>query len=144
MVLGLFLLDLLESVDTLSDLSVGNSLGEDFFHVVLLLLLSLLRVSSSLPLFNVLPSDCQLQGMDARSDVSQLLENRHHHELDEPGLSASDVGGCSIAHHGDVKALGLFHIALVEEFVEQQVSPLGAQVKRSEGSTDIASVQSNA
>jgi len=70
--------------------------------------------------------------MDARSDVGQLFENWHNNELNEASLTSSDVSSCSIAHHRDVKTLSLFHISLIEELIEQQVSPLSAQIKWSQ------------
>lgn len=67
--------------------------------------------------------------MDSRRDISELLEDWHNDELNEPSLTTSDVSGCSITHHRDVKTLGLLHISLIKEFVEKQVCPLSAQVK---------------
>jgi hypothetical protein len=81
--------------------------------------------------------------MDVRSDVGQLFENWHNNELNEASLTSSDVSSCSIAHHRDVKTLSLFHISLIEELIEQQVSPLSAQFKWSQWGTDIAGVESH-
>jgi len=64
--------------------------------------------------------------MDIWGDVGKLLKNWHDDELNETSLSTCDIGRGSIAHHGDIKALSLFHIALIEKLIEQQVSPLSA------------------
>jgi hypothetical protein len=93
---------LLESINTLGNLSVGDGFSEDLFHVIFLFFLSFFRVSSSLPFFNIFPATCKLQLMDGRSDIGQLIENWHDNELDEASLTSSDVCGSSIAHHGDV------------------------------------------
>lgn len=111
-------LDLLESINTLGDLTVSNSLGKDFFHLVFLFFLSLFRVSSDLPFFNILMPGSKLKGVDFWTDFCQLLENWHDDKLDETSLTSSNVGGCSIAHHGNIEPLSFFHITLVKELVE--------------------------
>ena len=67
--------------------------------------------------------------MDSWRDISELLEDWHNDELNEPSLTTGDVSGCSITHHRDVKTLSLLHISLIKEFVEKQVCPLSAQVE---------------
>jgi hypothetical protein len=45
--------DVRKLTDSVSNLSLGDSLGEDFFHLIFLFLLLLLRFGSYFPLLNV-------------------------------------------------------------------------------------------
>jgi hypothetical protein len=81
--------------------------------------------------------------VDFWTNVSELEEDWHNDELDEASLTSSNVGGGSVAHHGNIKLLSFLHISLVEELVEQQVSPLSTDLVRSERGTDVTSMESN-
>ena len=140
--LWLEVLDSGELADSVSNLSFGYSLGEDFLHLVFLFLLLLFRFSSNLPLLNVLSSTLELQVVDLRANVGELEENWHNDKLDKTSLTSSDVGGGTIAHHRHVKLLGFLHVSLIEELIEQQVSPLSTDLVWSERGTDIASMKS--
>ena len=139
--LWLGVLDIGELANSVSNLSLGNSLGEDFLHLVFLFLLLLFRFSSNLPLLNVLSSTLELQVVNLWANVGKLEKDGHNDELDETSLTSSNVGGGTIAHHGDVKLLGFLHISLVEELIEQQVSPLSTDLVWSKRGTDIASME---
>ena len=51
--LWLGVVDVRKLTDSVSNLSLGDSLGEDFFHLIFLFLLLLLRFGSYFPLLNV-------------------------------------------------------------------------------------------
>lgn len=86
---------------------------------------------ASLPLFNVQISRGYLHVMNIGTDFSQLVIDWQHHELDETGLPACNIGACPIAHHADLQSLSFFHVSLVEEFFEKQISPLNREVELS-------------
>jgi hypothetical protein len=69
--------------------------------------------------------------MNFRANISQLKKDGHNNKLNESSLATCDVGGSPIAHHRDIKLLSFLHITLVEEFIEQQISPLGTNFIRS-------------
>ena len=100
--LGLGVLDVREGTDGISNLTLGDSLSEDLLHLVLLFLLLLFRFGSYFPLFDVLSSDLQLKVVDIWANISKLEEDWHNDKLDEASLSPCDVGGGTIAHHGDI------------------------------------------
>ena len=113
---------------------------QDLFHFLLLLNLSPLRLRSDIPSLDIAEPNGQLNVVNCRRHLRQLLEYRHDNVLDEAGLSAGDIGRIPVAEHGDLKALRLFHISLVEEFFEEQVGPLGAHFEFSQGRGDVAGV----
>ena len=143
MVQRLGLVNFVKSIDTFSNLTVGDSFGKNFFHLVLLFFLSLFRVSSDLPFVNVNMACRELKSIDFWADVGQLLENWHNDVLDEPSLTSSNVSCGSIAHHRDIKSLSFFHISLIEELVKEKICPLGAQIEGSQRGTDITGMESN-
>jgi hypothetical protein len=96
------LLDVGEFAHGLGHLALGDGLGQDLLHLVHLFFLALLRVCSHLPFLNVLSAGLQLQVVDLRTNVGQLVKNWHHNKLDEASLSTGDVGRGPITHHGDV------------------------------------------
>lgn len=110
---------------------------------VFFLSLSFLVFGSCFPLLNVFKSSGDLEVVDGWTDYGKLSKDWHDNELDKSCLSTSNVCGCSIAHHRDLKVLGLFHITLVKELFEKQVSPLSRGWVISERGTDIAGVQKN-
>ena len=112
-----------------------------FNQSVLFLFHFFLSVRSHFPLLNVLLSSGDLKLFDFRTDICQLVENRQHDKLDEACLSSCDVGGRSVAHHGNFKSLSFLHVSLVEEFFKQQISPLNGHFKASQRSRYIARVQ---
>jgi hypothetical protein len=86
-------------------------------------------------------SICDLNIFDNWRYLGELIEDWHDDEIDETGLATGDVGGVPVAKHGDVKALGLFHITLVEEFFEQKISPLSTGIELTKGGTDVAGMK---
>lgn len=81
--------------------------------------------------------------MNLGANIGKLEKDWHHNKLDKTSLTSSDVGSSSVAHHGDIQLLGLLHITLVEELVEEEISPLGADLVGSQGCANVASVESD-
>ena len=97
-----------------------------------------LILSSDLPSLDVLVSLRNLELFNFGTNFVKLVENGQNHKLDKPSLATSNVGGSSVAHHGDLEALSLFHITLIKELLEQQVCPVYRKVEVSETCTDVA------
>lgn len=138
------MLNFREGTNSVSNLSFGNSLSKDLLHLIFLFLLLLFRFGSYFPLFDVLSSALELQVVDFRANVSELEENWHNDELDESSLTSSNVGCSTVTHHRDIELLRLFHVTLIEELVEQQVSPLGTDLVWSQRGTDITGMEGDA
>ena len=49
--------------------------------------------------------------------------------LDETWLTGCDLGRLSVTQKRDLKSLLLLDISLVEEFLEQELSPFDSQIK---------------
>jgi hypothetical protein len=96
---------------------------------------------SGFPTLHVPVALSDLNSFDVRQNVWKLLENRHYHELNEARLPTSNLGGLSVAHHRDLKALGLLHVSLIEEFLKEQVSPSHGCFKLPHVGADVAGVQ---
>ena len=96
--------------------------------------------SSDLPLFDVLVASVELKIVDVRTNLGELLEDWHDNKLDETSLTTSNISGGSVTHRRDLKVLSFFHITLVEELIEEHVSPLGRDVKLSQRSRNITGV----
>lgn len=113
--------------------------------LLLLLLLHLqqflLVVRPWLPFLDIAPSGGKLHIIYVRNDISQLFENWHDDILDKAWLSTRNLCGLSVAHHGHFQPLGLLGIALVEELVEQEISPGEAYLELPQVGWDIAGVQ---
>ena len=102
---------------------------QDLFHLLLLFRLHTVCLCSHIPSLNIIETISQLNIIDRGRDLRQLLKDRHDHKLDKACLPASDLRSVTIAQHGHFETLRLFHITLVKEFLEEQVSPLGAHLE---------------
>lgn len=111
--------------------------------MVFFLFLSFFRFSSDFPFLDVLMSSVKLKGVDIWANVCKLCKNWHNDKLNKSSLTSSNICGSSITHHRDVKTLGFLHVSLVKELVEQEISPLGTDIKRSQWGTDVTSVKSD-
>lgn len=102
---------------------------EEQLHFGLFFILDAFSFGSHSPLFDVFEAVGELDIVDSGRGLSQLLEDRHHHELDEASLPTGDLGGLSITEHGDLETKRFLGVALVEELIEEQISPLRADIK---------------
>ena len=75
-----------------------------------------------------------------RHKVRQSLEQRQNHETNESRLGCSHIGITPITEHAHWKFVFLFYIALLEEFLEQQISPVFDEIKRPGGLRNVAGV----
>lgn len=107
------------------------------------MLLSFFRFSSFLPFLDVLFTSLELKVVNIWANVSDLVEDGHNHELNEASLTSSNIGGSSVTHHGDIKALSLLHVSLVKELVEEEICPVGTEIEWSERSGDITGMETN-
>ena len=99
--------------------SFGIGLEQDRLHFGLFLSLDSLCVCPHLPFFNVGEAIRKLHVIDTRTNMSQLLEDGHHHELDESCLTSCYLCCVSVTQHRHFEAQGLFCVALVKEFFEK-------------------------
>lgn len=90
-----------------------------------------LHIRPDFPFLYIQFSRIELGVVDFRTNIRQLEENWHDDVVYEAGLTSSDIRSGSVAHHGDVEALGFLHVSLVEELVEEQIGPLDAEFKLS-------------
>lgn len=114
---------------------------QEQLHFGLFFILDAFSFGSHSPLLDVFEAVGELDIVDSRRGLSQLLEDRHHHELDEASLPTRDLGGLSITEHGDLETKRFLGVALVEELVEEQISPLRADIKLPQRGTDVARVE---
>ena len=82
--------------------TILTSLLNDLLHLLLLFILFPLGLSPNVPPLDVGVAACQLHIVNRRGDLSQLLEDWHHDELDEACLAAGYSCGIAVAEHGDL------------------------------------------
>jgi len=115
-------------------------LGHDLLHLLFLFSQLFLGLYSILPVNKILVTAIKLHIANLRNNVGESDENGHNNKLNKSFLPWSYLGRFSVTEHRHLKSLRLLTISLIEKFFKEEVGPDRAEVKFSQGCTDITSM----